>query len=125
MMITNQTYYNDETIDIKDEMMVITTKKITKIIHRLPRVGTRKTRRRRRPRTANRNGKVESCQEKPKGTVANSPQAEKPERLPETLLSRPYFDTSSLKYVFQTTYFDSILFKIRIFKIRTLKYLSS
>merc|ERR550519_254447 len=95
------------------------------LLRRLPRVGTRRTRRRRRPRTANRNGKVESCQKKPKGTVANSPQAEKPERLPETLLSRPYFDTSSLKYVFQTTYFDSILFKIHIFKIRTLKYLSS
>merc|ERR1712210_194654 len=87
--------------------------------------GTKKTRRRRRPRTANRKGKVESCQKEPKGAVTNSPQAEKPERLPGTPLSRPYFDTSSLKYVFQNMYFDSILFKIRIFKIRTLKYLSS
>merc|ERR1712037_511955 len=42
------------------------------LLRRLPRVGTRRTRRR-RPRTANRNGKVESCQKKPKGTVANSP----------------------------------------------------
>ena len=57
----------------KDEMMIIATKKITRMIARLPRVGTRRTRRRRRPRTANRKGKVESCQEKPKGTVANSP----------------------------------------------------
>merc|ERR1712130_961532 len=43
----------------------------------------------------------------------------------EPFSKRPYFDTSSLKYVFQNTYFDCILFKIRIFKIRTLKYLSS
>merc|ERR1711981_519839 len=41
------------------------------LLRRLPRVGTRKTRRRRRPRTAN--SKVESCQKKPKGAVANSP----------------------------------------------------
>merc|ERR550519_1873700 len=95
------------------------------LLRRLPRVGTRKTRRRRRPRTANRNGKVESCQKKPKGTVANSPKLRSRNVCLKPFLSRPYFDTSSLKYVFQTTYFDTILFKIRIFKIRTLKYLSS
>merc|ERR1712203_27685 len=95
------------------------------LLRRPPRVGTKRTRRRRRPRTANRKGKVESCQKEPKGAVTNSPHAEEPERLPGAPLSRPYFDTSSLKYVFQNMYFDSILFKIRIFKIRTLKYLSS
>ena len=65
MIIMNEIYNHDEIIDIEDEMMV------TRMIHRLPRVGTRKTRRRRRPRTAN--SKVESCQKKPKGAVANSP----------------------------------------------------
>merc|ERR1712048_642752 len=85
-------------------------------------------RRRRRPRTANRKveprdkrNQREKLQIHPIGGVAEA----RTLVCLEPFLMRSYFDTSSLKYVCQNTYFDSILFKICIFKIRTLKYLSS
>merc|ERR1712020_324495 len=89
-----------------------------KLLRRLRKAETKKTKRRRRPRTANR--KIVSKETKAWQSCKFTPEEE--QQKPEPFL---YFDTSSLKYVCQNAYFDRILFKIRIFKIRTLKYLSS
>ena len=123
----NEIDNHDATINMKIKLIITT--KMMRMYHRLRRVGMRKMRRRRRLKTANKKGaKFRSKETKGRSrefTPEEQPKLTSQNAHLEPLLTRPYFDTGSLKYVLKNTYFDSILFKIRIFKIRTLKYLSS